>query len=318
MYRGPEAKYGVFVVPPRDALPLEAWAASRPAPAPADARAADALGAAVLHGVLSAEDIAAVDALARSMLDAEEATGSNDGAGVGDAQGTATASGDDADDLSAALLGALFDDGGGEDGFCSAVEDAVHSLGTHRVVHLHRDGAIEAQLPAVRAKLLAAMYDADARLGWGLLRGRAVNVRSMEVRGAWRHVAGSSHRRVNTALTRKNNLCLCCARCVAQWHGYTPGGGVTDRGHRDTGSLLTMSVLLSSPSSFEGAAFSVLRGEGSENERWVEITDVASPGDAVIFPSELVHNVATLTKGTRRSCVVELHEGGIYLHNRHR
>lgn len=79
-----------------------------------------------------------------------------------------------------------------------------------------------------------------------------------------------------------------------------------------------MSVLLSSPSSFEGAAFSVLRGEGSENERWVEITDVASPGDAVIFPSELVHNVATLTKGTRRSCVVELHEGGIYLHNRHR
>ena len=91
---------------------------------------------------------------------------------------------------------------------------------------------------------------------------------------------------------------------MAQWHGYTPGGGVTDRGHRDTGSLLTMSVLLSSPSSFEGAAFSVLRGEGSENERWVEITDVASPGDAVIFPSELVHNVATLTKGTRRSCVV--------------
>ena len=52
------------------------------------------------------------------------------------------------------------------------MEDAYHSLKTHRVTHLHADDARATEAPVVRARLLRAAFDADAGRcesggGWG-------------------------------------------------------------------------------------------------------------------------------------------------------
>ena len=128
----------------------------------------------------------------------------------------------------------------------------------------------------MRARVLGAMLGADSSLGWRLADGRALNVRSIE------------------------------------HHAYTPGGSVCDADHCDTGSVLTMSVLLADPAGYDGGDFRVRRAGG----RW-ETVGPLEAGDAVLFPSELVHNVRPIERGFRSSLVVELYEGPITLKNRH-
>ena len=89
-------------------------------------------------------------------------------------------------------------------------------------------------------------------------------------------------------------------RCV-EFHKYTAGGGLTDTGHIDIGSALTMSVQLSQPGPVErGGRFTTTDADGI-----VTVHELAR-GDAVIFCSESVHNVMTVASGTRNSLVVEL------------
>ena len=71
--------------------------------------------------------------------------------------------------------------------------------------------------------------------------------------------------------------------------------------HRDNGSALTMSVLLSSRDSFEG-------GEFITYEEGFPVAHDTRRGDAILFHSEKLHNVATVHRGTRQSLVVELWE----------
>ena len=40
-------------------------------------------------------------------------------------------------------------------------------------------------------------------------------------------------------------------------------------------------------------------------------------GDAIVFPSEMRHNVSTLRSGERRAFIMELWEGPANTHNRH-
>lgn len=68
----------------------------------------------------------------------------------------------------------------------------------------------------------AAPRQAEDAQRWKLLLGRPVSVRSVEL------------------------------------HTYRPGGSVADPQHRDSGSLLTLSVLLSEPSSYTGAKFTYM------------------------------------------------------------
>ena len=160
----------------------------------------------------------------------------------------------------------------------SAVEDIMHAASEHRVVHVHREGQLQARLPHVLDRVLAAITAADASR-WRLLVGRPASIRSAEV------------------------------------HTYRPGGGVTDPQHRDAGSLLTLSVLLTPPTSYEGAAFSFPGGEGADAA--TTLGDLAR-GDGVLFVSEKRHNVSTLVGGERQSFVLELWEGRTNVHNRHR
>eukprot|EP00756_Hemistasia_phaeocysticola_P051308 Hpha_TRINITY_DN26480_c0_g1::TRINITY_DN26480_c0_g1_i1::g.33913::m.33913 len=155
------------------------------------------------------------------------------------------------------------------------MEDAYHARGDHRVVHLH--GCMPPSMGEIARKLREVMEQGDI---WGVLPNRtpgAVNVRSLE------------------------------------YHRYLTGGGVGDPEHRDAGSLLTISVLLSTPGEdFEGGGFVTWDREGKEVEQ-----RLAKPGDAVLFLSEKRHNVREV-KGRRRTLISELWEGPANKHNRHR
>jgi hypothetical protein len=83
-------------------------------------------------------------------------------------------------------------------------------------------------------------------------------------------------------------------------HHYSAGGGLLTPGHRDTGSDLTISVLLSDPVDVSGGDFVTYR-EG------VPSAHKMGRGDAILFQSEDLHNISTVTGGVRQSLVVELY-----------
>ena len=88
-------------------------------------------------------------------------------------------------------------------------------------------------------------------------------------------------------------------RCI-EAHTYTRGGGLLEQGHIDQGSSLSLSVLLTEPS--EGGHFVTTGADGT-------VTHALSRGDGVLFRSDAIHNVTTVTDGVRRSLVIELWDG---------
>jgi len=84
-------------------------------------------------------------------------------------------------------------------------------------------------------------------------------------------------------------------RC-AEIHTAKKGGSLNDPGHFDSGSVVTVDVLLSGK--FEGGMMT-MSGE--------EI--VFDVGDALIFPSYKYHTVEPITKGIRECLVVEFWNG---------
>lgn len=97
-------------------------------------------------------------------------------------------------------------------------------------------------------------------------------------------------------------------RCV-ELHRYGVGGSLMARDHRDTGSSLSMSVLLSEPSTVGGGEF-VTWEAGRRRDAWDEgdepVEHRLSRGDALLFRSEDLHNVTPVTSGVRQSLVIEL------------
>lgn len=71
--------------------------------------------------------------------------------------------------------------------------------------------------------------------------------------------------------------------------------------HRDTGSCLTLSVQLTDPGSNEAGG----RFTTTDADRRTSVHELAR-GDAILFCSDMVHNVTTLQHGTRNSLVLEL------------
>ena len=89
-------------------------------------------------------------------------------------------------------------------------------------------------------------------------------------------------------------------RCV-EFHTYTAGGGLMSLGHRDRGSILTLSVLLSSPAACVGGEFITWTRDGTE-----KVQHGLQRGDGILFHSEKTHNVEMVTSGVRHSLVIEL------------
>eukprot|EP00979_Chaetoceros_neogracilis_P010522 scaffold2480_cov198-Chaetoceros_neogracile.AAC.2 len=84
-------------------------------------------------------------------------------------------------------------------------------------------------------------------------------------------------------------------RC-AEIHTSRAGGSLNDPGHFDSGSVVTVDILLSGE--FEGGAMT-MSGEKIDFE----------VGDALIFPSYKYHTVEKITGGTRECLVMEFWNG---------
>lgn len=93
-------------------------------------------------------------------------------------------------------------------------------------------------------------------------------------------------------------------RVMELWE-YQVGGGLTDPYHYDTDSVITLVALLSDPSHFDGGDF-----------RTYELGDTHTThplgrGHAVAFCSHKYHNITPITRGCRKSLVMELWQGGV-------
>ena len=114
---------------------------------------------------------------------------------------------------------------------------------------------------------------------------------------------------------------------VVELHSYTPGDGLMVDGHRDQGSILTMSVLLSDASDFTGGTFTTAgRGDDGGDESdgsdgggggSTHVPHHVEKGGAILFHSEKMHNVAPVTRGVRHSLVIELWLGPPNKRDRH-
>lgn len=102
------------------------------------------------------------------------------------------------------------------------------------------------------------------------------------------------------ALMRRRWPSPCAVRCV-EYHEYRPGGALLDAGHRDVGSNLTLSVLLSDPRELGGGIFTTYCGPDA-----APVRHELGLGDAVLFHSERVHHVTPVTRGVRHALVIEL------------
>ncbi|CAE7405792.1 unnamed protein product [Symbiodinium sp. CCMP2592] len=89
-------------------------------------------------------------------------------------------------------------------------------------------------------------------------------------------------------------------RCI-EHHEYLNGGGLADHHHRDTGSLVTIDLMLSEASS--GGEFCTLEADGLLREHDFH------RGDAIVFPSHKPHSVGQITSGRRSVLIVEIWPG---------
>jgi tetratricopeptide (TPR) repeat protein len=92
-------------------------------------------------------------------------------------------------------------------------------------------------------------------------------------------------------------------RVVEHWE-YSVGGGLVDPFHYDVDSVLTIVALLVDPDEFEGGTFRTNELDDRQLEHPMH------KGDVICFLSHKFHNIVPLTKGVRRSLVMELWQGG--------
>jgi hypothetical protein len=97
-------------------------------------------------------------------------------------------------------------------------------------------------------------------------------------------------------------------RCQ-ELHTYGIGSGLSVANHRDSGSTLTMSVLLSD-CALVGGVFIIWKESSIGSGAWnVPVEHPLARGDAILFHSEDFHNVSPIQEGSRQSLVIELWTG---------
>lgn len=90
---------------------------------------------------------------------------------------------------------------------------------------------------------------------------------------------------------------------VCEYHTVLPNGGLPTTTHSDWGSLITMDILLSDTSTFEGGELRTREPDGRLT------THAFEAGDLLLFQSHKHHHVTPLTLGRRNVLVVEVWEG---------
>ncbi|GAB5354465.1 hypothetical protein AAMO2058_000121100 [Amorphochlora amoebiformis] len=91
---------------------------------------------------------------------------------------------------------------------------------------------------------------------------------------------------------------------TVEFHEYFPGGQLSQAQHFDSGSLITVDVMLADPKvEFQGGEFKTPEANGDLR------VHKFNKGDAVLFLSHKYHNVFPVTEGKRAVLVAELWEG---------
>jgi hypothetical protein len=121
--------------------------------------------------------------------------------------------------------------------------------GTWLVTFMNTDGAFEAELPHLHARLRAAMLDVDRQHGWNVCRG----LEDVKFRVAEYHTMRSS------------------------LGGKPTGGGLHTQRHCDHGSLITIDVLLTDPAEIEGGVLQTLEPDGQLREHASELVGKRRP-----------------------------------------
>eukprot|EP00310_Coccolithus_braarudii_P022591 CAMPEP_0183340204 /NCGR_PEP_ID=MMETSP0164_2-20130417/6838_1 /TAXON_ID=221442 /ORGANISM="Coccolithus pelagicus ssp braarudi, Strain PLY182g" /LENGTH=239 /DNA_ID=CAMNT_0025510305 /DNA_START=137 /DNA_END=853 /DNA_ORIENTATION=- len=153
----------------------------------------------------------------------------------------------------------------GSAGRTSANQAAAYRAGAWETKYLSTDGIFGERVPQLRAKLIRAVLDVDAE--------------------RFSLCAGANH----TVLPR----------CV-EYHQVEPGGSLPYPHHHDSGSVLTIDVMLSSTQEFEGGTFQTLEADGKLHPHKFE------QGDALVFVSHKPHCVSPVTAGRRNVLVMEM------------
>lgn len=112
----------------------------------------------------------------------------------------------------------------------------------------------------------------------------------------WEKIVESMRRRMPREWTCCDASDVLNVRCI-ELHTYGVGSGLLMENHRDNGSTLTMSALLSDD--HDGGRFVTYRNGKP-------VAHGLAKGDAVLFPSEKLHNIERVTRGVRNALVVEL------------
>ena len=136
---------------------------------------------------------------------------------------------------------------------------------------MHTDGQFQRSEigHTILQRVAEAAWAVDREAGWNLLSGR------------------EPERRLGNGVE---------VRCI-EIHEYQPGGGLAHSTHCDSGSLVTVDVLLKSD--FTGGQLSTLETDGSLR------TWPMSLGDAAFFPSHKYHCVTPVRTGVRAVLIVE-------------
>lgn len=111
------------------------------------------------------------------------------------------------------------------------------------------------------------------------------------------------------AAREQMGLCLdavtLATRCV-EFHEMAEGGALSDEFHYDSGSVLTIDVMLADPRRDFAGGDLWFPSSSPDRPRGSHLVD---QGDAVVFASHRYHAVRPVTSGTRRVLIVELWEG---------
>jgi len=92
-------------------------------------------------------------------------------------------------------------------------------------------------------------------------------------------------------------------RMIEHWH-YEIGSGLFDPVHYDMDSVLTIVVMLSDRSEFDGGDFQTNEPSGDM------LVHPLQQGDAICFVSHKYHCISPITRGVRKTLVMELWQGG--------
>lgn len=90
---------------------------------------------------------------------------------------------------------------------------------------------------------------------------------------------------------------------IEHWE-YEVGSGLFDLWHYDVNSVLTLVALLSPTSEFDGGSFQTNESDGQI------LVHPMQQGDVICFVSHKYHSVSAITRGLRRTLVMELWQGG--------